>query len=163
MSGQPAIVVGIDPGLSGAISCPQRGILVDMPTIQLKATKREVDFAGLAAILHQIQGVNGQILPVHVFVENVHAMPKNGSIGGFKLGTAFGAILGACASLGIAYTRVEPRAWKKSLGLSSDKEASRRRALELFPDLAAELARKKDEGRAEARLIAHFGLRVLGT
>jgi len=72
------------------------------------------------------------------------------------LALGFGVWLGLLGSLGLAHTHVRPGVWKRSLGFSKDKEAARLRAMQLFP--GADLRRKRDHGRAEALLLAWYGL-----
>jgi crossover junction endodeoxyribonuclease RuvC len=103
------------------------------------------------ALLSRLLEVRGG-RPMRAIVERVHAMPRNGSQAAFSQGATLGSIL---ATLQLVRARIElvtPQAWKRSLGLSSDKSASLDRARLLFPD--APLDRQKDHGRAEALLIA---------
>jgi hypothetical protein len=94
----------------------------------------------------------------HAFVERAQALPKQGSSSGFKYGRAVGAIEAVIALVGIPVTIVEPSVWKRFHKLpGKEKEASRQRALEIFPASHALLARKLDHGRAEASLIALYG------
>ena len=95
---------------------------------------------------------------VSVVIENVHAMPQNGSVGGFSQGMGLGLWLGILAVLRIPVTRVEPARWKKDLLIpaGADKSASIVRALQFFPT-CKDLVRKKDHGRADALLIAEWG------
>lgn len=80
----------------------------------------------------------------------------------FRFGVSYGAIKMALAACGVPYTVITPAKWKPYVGVptGADKEASRQRALQLFPDQCANLARKKDHGRADAMLLAHFGIKV---
>jgi len=88
-------------------------------------------------------------------------MPKQGASSGFKYGRAVGAIEAVLACCEIPFTIIEPTAWKKFHQLrGGEKEASRQRALMLFPAAHALLARKKNHGRAEAALIALAGTSV---
>jgi len=99
--------------------------------------------------------------PQHAFIERAQAMPKQGASSGFKYGRAVGAIEAVLACCEIPFTIIEPTAWKKFHQLrGGEKEASRQRALMLFPAAHALLARKKDHGRAEAALIALAGTSV---
>src|SRR5262249_56033696 len=92
--------------------------------------------------------------PDHAVIERAQAMPKQGGSSGFKYGRAVGAIEAVIALCGVPLTIIEPTAWKKFHGLrGGDKEASRQRALQLFPAAHEMLARKKDHGRAQAALI----------
>jgi crossover junction endodeoxyribonuclease RuvC len=79
----------------------------------------------------------------------------------FRFGQSFGMIQGVVASRGIRTVMVRPQAWKKALGLNSDAEISRARALQLWPDQSDFFKRKMDHNRAEAALIAEWGRKQL--
>lgn len=148
-----SVVVGVDPGKAGALAVLRAdGGLIDVADMPVTV---EVSAALLHELLVEWDATLGGIGTV--VVEEVAAFPKNGSVGNFKLGMAFGTVLGAAARWPIVRTR--PAAWKKALGLTSDKDLSRRRAIELWPASAGSFARKKDDGRAEAALLAHWFLR----
>jgi len=98
----------------------------------------------------------------NVFIENVHAMPKQGVSSSFRFGDGFGQLKGVIAALQLPSTRVAPAEWKKALKLGRDKEQSRYRASKLYPSGAAAWPRKKDNGIAEAVLIAHYGKHLHG-
>jgi crossover junction endodeoxyribonuclease RuvC len=153
------MIIGIDPGISGAIAAvSDGGVLLwvqDMPVRDAgkKARKqREIDGAELARILRP-----------HVadiccaWVEEVSAMPGQGVSSMFSLGDSRGTIRGVLEALGISVERVAPQRWKRAYGLDSDKEAARALAIRLYPTRSGELARKRDHGRAEAVLIARYG------
>jgi crossover junction endodeoxyribonuclease RuvC len=96
------------------------------------------------------------------------ARPGQGVTSTFRFGCAYGGLKMALAACGVPFTIVTPQRWKKALGVltGADKEASRQRALQLFPDQAANLVRKGDHARADAMLLAYFGMQVsapLGT
>ena len=91
-------------------------------------------------------------------VESVHSMPGQGVTSSFNFGRSLGATEGVFAACGRPIVYVSPARWKRSLGLSADKTASRRRAIELWPDRTALFGRVKDNGRAEAALIAYWWL-----
>lgn len=145
------IIAAFDPGLSGAVAvtgAQTTNSVYDLPT--MGAGKQVIlNGTALADILARVQ-------VKHVVIEHVASMPKQGVASTFKFGTAFGQIIGVVQALGLSHEFVRPNVWKKALGLSSDKEAARRRAIELFPGLAVELARKKDHNRAEALLLARW-------
>jgi hypothetical protein len=85
-------------------------------------------------------------------------MPRQGASSGFKYGRSVGAIEAAIALCEIPLEIVEPAVWKRAFRLpGKDKEAARQRALDLFPAAHALLARKRDHGRAESLLLAHYG------
>lgn len=150
------IIVAFDPGLSGACAMisvsPQSGRILqaqvfDLPTMGA-GSRRVLNGSELAAHLRYTD---------HAVVENVHAMPKQGVSGVFRFGTAFGQILGVLQALMISYELVEPAKWKREMRLPGGKgkgEASRQRALQLYPRLSKDLSRKKDHNRAEALLLA---------
>lgn len=152
--------LGIDPGLTGAVAVlDAEGTLQalwDTPTLTLRTrtsrgTKQEYDMPGLVGLL-----VPFTDLSAHVTIEEAQAMPGQGVRSMFTTGVGFGVWLGVLAALGVPLTRVRPASWKKALGLGKDKEASRLRAQQLFP--GADLRRKKDHGRAEALLLAWYGV-----
>ena len=152
------LVLGIDPGIRGALTvvalqdgaAPRLVAAIDIPVVGAGAKER-VDAIAIRewVVEHDIQ---------HAFIERAQAMPKQGSSSGFKYGRAVGAIEAAIALCGIPVTMIEPSVWKKHHKLhGKDKEGSRQRALQLFPDAHALLARKLDHGRAEAGLLALYG------
>jgi crossover junction endodeoxyribonuclease RuvC len=157
-----SLVIGIDPGLHGALAFRfERGLVVhNMPIFEIARggkKKHEVDPAGLAQLLES--GLRSGT--ASAFVEQVGAMPGQGVTSMFAFGQSYGIILGVLAALRIPYTRVPPITWKKAMGVRGGKDASRARASELMPEDAATWKRVKDEGRAEAALIALYGLRQL--
>jgi len=146
-------ILGIDPGLSGALafyfpSAPHLVAAEDMPI-----AGHEVDVATLARRLEQMR-------PDVAIIEQVQSMPKQGVSSTFKFGAAYGMARGVITGLGIPVHLVSPRRWKTHFHLDSDKDKSRALALRYWPTSAA-FARKKDDGRAEAALIARFGSEVL--
>lgn len=149
-----SLIIGIDPGLEGAlafIDTSGNGMLAacveDMPV-----AGGHVDPAVLAHLLAEKRNA-------HAFIEQVNSFGM-GRKSAFTFGHGVGAVLGVLAALGIPYTEVTPAAWKKTYGLRRDKNASRAAALKLFPSLAGDLRRAKDDGRAEALLIAEYGRRI---
>lgn len=151
------MILGIDPGASGALAwMTDDGHLIevdDLPTVQVEVgkTKRtRLVPSALASVLRQRK-------VVHAFLEDVGPMPRDGAVQSFNLGRSFGQIEACLAALGISYTLVRPQAWKKDLRLTKDKAASRARACQLWPGAADSFRRVKDDGRAEAALIALHG------
>jgi crossover junction endodeoxyribonuclease RuvC len=143
----PPVVIGIDPGISGAVAAVDAatGGLVwveDMPALD-----KHVNAAALADLLE------GEVI-VAAAVEAVHAMPKQGVSSSFNFGRSYGVVLGVLAALNTPVVHLRPAQWKKALGLSADKSASRRMATDLWPAQAEQFKRVKDDGRAEAALIA---------
>jgi crossover junction endodeoxyribonuclease RuvC len=148
-------ILGVDPGIHGGLAIveildgatPVLLDAADIPTIGIKAKER-VDAAALCAFIVKHA-------PQHAFVERAQAMPRQGASSGFKYGRAVGSIESVITCCDVPLTIVEPSVWKRAHGLrGSEKEASRQRALQVFPSAHALLARRKDHGRAEAALIA---------
>jgi crossover junction endodeoxyribonuclease RuvC len=151
-------VIGIDPGISGAIAVFEDGVLhrlIDMPTLELdsgKTKKRHISAAGLATILN----VFISDADCHVVTEKVTARPGQGVTSMFNFGRSAGIIEGVVAALQIPNTYVTPAAWTKAVSRAAGKDASRMRAMELFPSKADLFKRAKDDGRADAALIAYW-------
>jgi hypothetical protein len=152
-------IVGIDPGLTGAVAVLSAEgtleALADAPVLTLKVqrgTKQVYDVPALVALLEPYSG-----LQCHVLIEESQAMPGQGTRSMLTIGFGYGLWLGILATLRLPYTAVRPAQWKRTMGLSKDKEASRLRAMQLYP--GADLRLKKHHGRAEALLLAHYGLR----
>lgn len=150
-------VLGIDPGCSGAlVLVTEHGGYIDhlaMPTIKV-GTKSRVNGAAVAAWVRQY-GIT------HAYLEQVGAMPGQGTASMFTFGHAAGVAEGILQGLNIPYTLVTPQAWKKSAGLiGSDKDAARSRAIQLYPEIRALDAKAKGQAIADALLIARFGIGV---
>jgi len=146
------ITIGCDPGLTGAIALlAHETALIDVYDMPVIAG--QVNPYSLKRLEDWHSSAWGKVV-----LEDVHGMPGQGTKSVFGFGRTKGVIEGvfACADLSIVY--VSPARWKKALGLSKDKGASRRRAIELWPDKASLFARVKDDGRAEAALIAYWWL-----
>jgi len=147
--------IGIDPGISGAIAWIRYGKVLkleDMPTVAKSTGKGlQVDAHGLAKLM----AGNGSC---RVVVEAVSAMPGQGVTSMFSFGKSAGIIEGILAAYEIPYSFVRPQAWKKEFGLTGKiKDASRGLCLREHPEVADRLTRKKDNGRADAILIARYG------
>jgi len=144
---------GIDPGLCGAIAFLQPDStfqqVLDLPIIR-DGRLAWVDGGVLQSLLIDSQ-------PDVVIVERVSAMPRQGVASSFNFGVGLGSILGLIQARELRLELVTARVWKRDLKLSSDKHASLDKARLLYP--GAELLRKKDEGRAEALLLAYWGWR----
>lgn len=95
--------------------------------------------------------------PAHAYLERVATRPGEGHVGAFAFGRSFGMLEGVLAALGIAMTLITPGEWKKAHRIPADKGAARARAAQLWPGLAGTFSRVKDDGRAEAALIALHG------
>jgi crossover junction endodeoxyribonuclease RuvC len=156
----PMIALGIDPGIRGGLAVVNEGNgvgtlldAIDIPTVGSGARER----VNVLAVRVWIK----QQKPHFALIERAQAMPRQGASSGFKYGRATGALEAAVVLCGVPLEIIEPTAWKRFWHLPpKDKERSRQRALELFPAAHALLARKLDHGRAEAALIALYGLRT---
>ncbi len=151
-------VVGIDPGLSGAIAVLKEKkvlALFDMPVMsEGKKNKNQLNSAQLVNILKE-NIKDGE--DIAVVVEQVNAMPGQGVTSMFNFGQTFGAIKGVCAALNLPIFFVRPSKWKKHFELiNSSKDASRTKVIEMYPSLSNQLARKKDVNKSDAILIARF-------
>ena len=151
-------IIGIDPGLSGGIAILEdnkvRGMF-DMPVMSDgKKNKRQLNSALLSQIIKE--NIKDSEDPV-VVVEQVNAMPGQGVTSMFNFGQTFGAIKGICAALNLPIFLVRPAKWKKHFELiNSSKDASRTKAIEMYPHLAEKLSRKKDVNKSDAILIARY-------
>jgi hypothetical protein len=149
------IFVGIDPGISGGIAAiDHKGVvhtLEPMPTMPgLVSGRKMVDARALAATL---RGINHYGSPVHVAVEQVGAMPKQGVVGTFSFGTSFGIILGVLGGMGMGYQLVLPQKWQKHHSLSSDKKQTMGWVMRKWPDITLGT---RDDGLSDALAIADW-------
>jgi crossover junction endodeoxyribonuclease RuvC len=151
-------IIGIDPGLSGAVAVLTGAdslAVLDMPTMTVERNgkaKRQVSATELAEIIYTMKNDD-----CHVYCERVGAMAGQGVTSVFSFGRSFGMIEGILAALKMPVTFVAPATWTRAIGRSPGKDASRARAMELFPDYEYFFKRVKDDGRADAALIAHWG------
>lgn len=149
------LTLGIDPGLTGALAAvDDHGQLValhDLPTIS-DGKLKWIDSNVLAGLLMDCR----QGRPAQLFIERAQPMPRQGVSSTFTTGVVMGSLLATCQRLAIPLHIVTASTWKRAVGLGSDKSASLDKARLLFP--TAELTRVKDHNRAEALLLAHYGL-----
>ena len=168
------IFLGIDPGLSGALAVfdsETKAIsFVDTPVVEIrvgKKIKHQQDAYAITSLLRALTAGKD----VMVTIEKVQAMPGSDGKGGrqamgatsaFNFGLGFGMWLGILAALEIPHQQVHPATWKAVMMRDStkDKDASRVKAMQLFPQSAKDLTRKKDHGRADALLMAAWAMRV---
>ena len=151
-------IIGVDPGLSGAVAIlKDKKILnlFDMPVMsEGKKNKRQLNSALLVSLLKENIKDSDE---VSVVVEQVNAMPGQGVTSMFNFGQTFGAIKGICAALNLPIFFVRPSKWKKHFELlNSSKDSSRTKAIEMYPNLSNQLAKKKDVNKSDAILIARF-------
>ena len=154
------LIIGIDPGISGSICFLQDGKIVDvieMPTMtEGKKNKKQVNGSQIVnEISEKIKELDKR--EIKVVIEQVSAMPGQGVTSMFNFGQSFGILKGICSSMQLPMYFVRPAKWKKYFNLiNSEKDASRTRAIEIFPYFSNQLSRKKDSNKADAILIANF-------
>ena len=153
-------IIGIDPGISGAICFFESDIIkdvIEMPVMaDGKKNKRQINGP---QIVNEIQKriENIPMKNIFVVVEHVSAMPGQGVTSMFNFGQSFGVIKGICSALKLPIYFVRPVKWKKYFNLiKTDKEASRSKAIQIFPYISSKLSKKKDNNKADAILIASF-------
>ena len=154
------LIIGIDPGISGAICFFENGEIkdvIDMPTMaEGKKNKKQINGR---QIFNEISSrvLNYSVKDISVVVEQVSAMPGQGVTSMFNFGQSFGVIKGICAAMQLPIFFVRPAKWKKYFGLiNSQKDASRTKVIEMFPKVSHILSRKKDANKADSILIACF-------
>ena len=154
------LIIGIDPGISGSICFFENGKIIDvveMPTMtDGKKNKRQVNGSQVYnEILKRISKF--EKYNVRVIIEQVSAMPGQGVTSMFNFGQSFGILKGICSAMQLPLYFVRPAKWKKYFGLiNSEKDASRTKAIEMFPYFSSNLSKKKDSNKADAILIASF-------
>ena len=151
-------IIGIDPGLSGAIAVMHDKKVInlyDMPVMaEGKKNKRQLNSSQLVNIIKENINEGEETI---VVVEQVNAMPGQGVTSMFNFGQTFGAIKGVCAALKLPIFFVRPSKWKKHFELiNSSKDASRTKVIEMYPALSSQLAKKRDVNKSDAVLIAKF-------
>jgi len=152
------IIIGIDPGISGAISIIENKKILDVhdtPTmIDGKKNKKQINSAQVTNIIKETLTIGKKVV---VVVEQVNAMPGQGVTSMFNFGQSFGVIKGICAALSLPIYFVRPTKWKKHFNLiKTNKDASRTKVIEVYPEISSKLHRKKDSNRADAILIALY-------
>jgi len=154
------LIIGIDPGISGSLCFFQDGKIVDiieMPNMpEGKKNKRQVNGAQIYnEISSRINNFKKE--DVKIVIEQVSAMPGQGVTSMFNFGQSFGVLKGICSAMQLSMYFVRPAKWKKYFNLiNSEKDASRTKAIEIFPYISGQLSRKKDANKADAILIASF-------
>ncbi len=154
------LIIGIDPGISGSICFFKDGKIldvIDMPTMtEGKKNKKQVNGSQIYnEILKRVNKLETN--DIRVIVEQVSAMPGQGVTSMFNFGQSFGILKGICSAMQLPIYFVRPAKWKKYFNLiNSEKDASRTRAIEIFPNFSSQLSKKKDSNKADAILIASF-------
>ena len=154
------LIIGIDPGISGSICFLQAGKILDvieMPTkTEGKKNKKQVNGSQIYnEICKRIDKIEKQ--EIRIVIEQVSAMPGQGVTSMFNFGQSFGILKGISSAMQLPMYFVRPAKWKKYFNLiNSEKDASRTRAIEIFPYFSSQLSKKKDSNKADAILIASF-------
>ena len=154
------LIIGIDPGISGAICFFEDGQvkeIIDMPVMaEGKKNKRQIN--GPQTYNEILKRINKfQKKDIIVVIEQVSAMPGQGVTSMFNFGQSFGVIKGICSALSLPIYFVRPTKWKKHFNLiKTNKDASRTKVIEVYPEISSKLSRKKDANKADAILIARY-------
>ena len=154
------LIIGVDPGLSGAICFFEDGKILDvveMPTMtEGKKNKRQVNGSQVYnEISKKIKQVDKK--DIKVIIEQVSAMPGQGVTSMFNFGQSYGILKGMCSAMQLPMYFVRPAKWKKYFGLiNTEKDASRTKAIEIFPYFSSNLSKKKDSNKSDAILIASY-------
>ena len=153
------LIIGIDPGISGAICFFEDGKIIEvieMPVMtEGKKNKKQVN--GAQIYNEFLKRINNKDDDIRVVIEQVSAMPGQGVTSMFNFGQSYGILKGICSAMQLPMFFVRPAKWKKYFNLiNSQKDASRTRAIEIFPYFSTQLSKKKDSNKADAILIASF-------
>ena len=154
------LIIGIDPGISGSICFLDNGKIlevIEMPVMtDGKKNKKQVNGSQVYnEITKRIKQFEKN--QIRVVIEHVSAMPGQGVTSMFNFGQSFGILKGICTAMQLPMYFVRPAKWKKYFNLlNSEKDASRTRAIEIFPYFSSQLSKKKDSNKADAILIASF-------
>jgi len=145
-------IMGIDPGISGAVAFYFPDQRAGISAYDVPIVGKEINASALHDLIHQYA-------PDLAVIEIVHSMPKQGVASSFNFGMSYGIAKGVVGSLHIPTINVAPTKWKKHFGLTADKEQARALAISTWP-FSEHFRRKKDNGRAEAALLALYGARI---
>ncbi len=154
------LIIGIDPGITGAICFFEDGEIkdiIEMPSMaDGKKNKRQINGQQIYnEILKRIEGISKK--NISVVIEQVSAMPGQGVTSMFNFGQSFGVLKGICSAMQLPMHFVRPAKWKKYFNLiKTEKDASRTKVIEIFPYISSLLSKKKDSNKADAILIASF-------
>ena len=153
------LIIGIDPGISGSICFFEDGKILEVIEMPLmtegKKNKKQVN--GAQIYNEFFKRITRKDDEIRVVIEQVSAMPGQGVTSMFNFGQSFGILKGICSAMQLPMFFVRPAKWKKYFNLiNSQKDASRTRAIEIFPYFSTQLSKKKDSNKADAILIASF-------
>ena len=153
------LIIGIDPGISGSICFFEDGKIlevIEMP-IMTEGKKNKKQVNGAQIYNEFLKRINEKDDQIRVVIEQVSAMPGQGVTSMFNFGQSYGILKGICSAMQLPMFLVRPAKWKKYFNLiNSQKDASRTRAIEIFPYFSTQLSKKKDSNKADAILIASF-------
>ena len=154
------LIIGIDPGISGSICFLDNGKILDVIEMPImnegKKNKKQVNGAQIYNEISKKINSNPET-KTRVVIEHVTAMPGQGVTSMFNFGQSFGVLKGICSAMRLPMFFVRPARWKRYYNLiNSEKDASRTRAIEIFPNFSSQLSKKKDSNKADAILIASF-------
>ncbi len=154
------LIIGIDPGISGAICFFENGEvkeIIDIPSMaDGKKNKRQINGP---QVYNEISSriKNTPKKEIVVVIEQVSAMPGQGVTSMFNFGQSFGVLKGICSAMQLSMRFIRPAKWKKYFGLiKTEKDASRTKVIEIFPYISSQLSKKKDSNKADAILISSF-------
>ena len=155
------LIVGIDPGVSGAIALLDgRRVMsvIDMPVLAAEGAKsrRILDAARIVRLFRRLVATAGG-KEITAVLEEVRSMPRDGHVGAFAFGRSYGVLETALAAAGMPYQTVRPAVWKRAMGVTADKDQARAMASRLLPSGSGLWPLKKHDGRAEAALLALYG------
>lgn len=156
-------IVGIDPGATGALALVDAVDdtlldVYDMPILKLKigaTVSSQVAVGALETIFQKFMARGA----LHVYIEQVGSTPGKGAVQMFRFGENFGILKGVVHMLACPVTYVSPAEWKRAIRCPREKDGARIRASQLFPLWSAAFTRGKDDGRAEASMLALYGAR----
>ena len=154
------LIIGIDPGITGAICFFENGKIIEvieMPNMtEGKKNKKQVNGAQIFNEI-SMRIKSHDLDKIKVVIEHVSAMPGQGVTSMFNFGQSFGILKGICSAMQLPMYFVRPAKWKKYFNLiNSEKDASRTKAIEVFPYFSSNLSKKKDSNKADAMLIASY-------
>ncbi len=157
-------IIGIDPGLTGGLAMirPHEIALKIMPTVKV-GKRNQIDEKAVVDWLRPFVGKPFVGKPVRIYIELVHAMPKQGVVSMFTFGTGWGLVRGICTGLGLSYELVRPQEWKKTVLIGQPKGSEYLVASRLWPNvewLASKRCKKPHDGLVHAALIAEYGRRI---
>lgn len=161
VSPKKRLVLGIDPGFNGAlvvldVDGPRLVHYIDMPSLFTRTGKRYLDLEKISDFLDLWKGA-----VKFAMLENVHSMPNDGGRQAFSFGEQKGSLTALLSAMKIECRQTPPSVWKPAMGLlSASKSEARKLAMKLIPESRVYFIRARDEGRAEAALMALFGKRI---